>query len=455
MTSKPNKYQATIFFVALFTLIPLWNIPHTIAGRYACEGVLLLSVLFYKPEWKLFFKKNKLLVVFFIYLIFQLVFFSEDLKLAFSNFRAEWMHFILFSIIGAGVGLILGKRDPQKFLLYFGIAFSLPLLIHLTLVVTKGISTGSIPWGYWGINKIHGDFAYPALEAAILFTTYYLYQAKTKAIRIFTTALIVICIASPLIAASRGGVIFTVAGILFTGIAYFFIGAGKGISANKKIIYLICIPILAMGIYKLGVMSDPNRWGGIVSRLSVGFEGDPSQVYCKGIDTLESALRMKGIEITPAIQKGLDSVVDGDGARMMAARSGIALTLQNPMGINQSKQGYQQAIQSYCGATPKIFIAHAHNAWIDTALAIGIPGALLLLFVLMNYAKDGLMAFRKMSVTSAYGLALFSSASMWILRGLLDSTMRDQMLEMQAFILAWLLGTIISQSLIGYQSRSK
>ena len=146
MTPNLKRFQKIVFFAALFTLIPLWNIPHTIAGRYTCEGILLLSVLLYKPEWRIFFQKSKLLVAFFIYLIVQLVFFSENFRLAFSNFRAEWMHFILFSIIGAGTGLLVGNEDSKKFLFYFGTAFSVPLLIHIALFCIKAISIGKMPW---------------------------------------------------------------------------------------------------------------------------------------------------------------------------------------------------------------------------------------------------------------------------------------------------------------------
>jgi len=445
MTANIKRFREIAFFSAIFTLVPLWNIPHTIAGRYICEGILFISVLLYKPEWKLFFQKSKLLLVFFIYLILQLLFFSENFNVAFSNFRAEWMHFILFSIIGAGTGLILGKRDTQKILLYFGIAFSIPLFIHVILFIIKALSTGKIPWGYWGISEIHGDFAYPALEAVILFCTYYILQTKTIYQRYLAIGLIGVCISSPLFATSRGGVGFTLAGILFVVLSHFFLGSGKSLSNSKKILFLLSIPILILGIYKVGVLSDPNRWSGITSRLAIGFEGDPSLVYCEGIETLEAALKEKGVEITPSIQKGLNSIVDGDGTRVMVARSGLALTLHNPMGINQSKQAYQQAIKAHCGSAPKITVAHAHNAWIDTALAIGIPGTILLLMVLINYAKLGYINLSK-SISSPYGMALFASACMWILRGFVDSTMRDQMLEMQAFIFATLLGILVSQN---------
>jgi O-antigen ligase len=117
---------------------------------------------------------------------------------------------------------------------------------------------------------------------------------------------------------------------------------------------------------------------------------------------------------------------------------------ENPMGINGSKQAYQIAITRFCGKPPAIFISHTHNAWIDTSLAIGIPGAILLLLVMLNYGWQGFRMIKQDNQINPFALALFASAGIWILRGVLDSTLRDQMLEMQAFILAFLLATAIN-----------
>lgn len=446
MNIKQGQVQRFLIWPLLFIVIALWNIPHTIAGRYICEGILLITVIASKPNWRIFLSANKPLLIFFGYLFIQLLFFSSDLQLAFSNFRAEWMHFILFSIIGAGIGMTLGSRGTDKTLLYLGIAFSIPLYIHITLSVIKGISLGAIPWRYWGINEIHGDFGYPALQAAILFLTFYLYQAKNKLNKILTIGLISLCIASPLLATSRGGTGFTIAGILFVFISHLVLGKITIVDLKMKLVQLLIIILAVLGIVKLGITVDPDRWGGIFNRFSVGLEGQPTGTYCNGIQYLEQEMRDKGIDITPEIQKGMDSVVDGDGSRMMAARSGMGLMLEHPMGINQSKQAYQTAIIAACKAPPKIFIAHAHNGWIDTALAIGIPGALLLLVTLIQYTRLGWSALKKSDATSPYGMALFASAFMWILRAILDSTFRDQMLEMQAFIFALLLGIILTKS---------
>lgn len=446
MNSKLSQAQKFIIWPLLFTIIALWNIPHTIAGRYICEGLLLIVLIVHKPDWGKFFKANKALLIFFTYLFIQLLFFSTNYQLAFSNFRAEWMHFILFSIIGAGTGLILGRKKASNTLLYLGIAFSIPLYLHLALSVIKGISIGAIPWRYWGINEIHGDFGYPALQASILLLTFYLYQPTKKRAGYLTIGLISICIASPLLAASRGGTGFTIAGILFVFIFFVLLNHTKSINLSKNLFTVLAIIGLGLLTYKVGMVSDPERWGGILSRLSVGLESKPIDVYCKGIQEIERDLAEKGTPITQEVKQLLNSVVDGDGSRMMAARSGLSLMLQHPMGINQSKQAYQTAIIEVCKGNPKIFIAHAHNGWIDTAMAIGIPGALLLLVVMIQYARLGWNALRTSNAATPYGMALFASAIMWMLRGLLDSTFRDQMLEMQAFIFALLLGVILAKT---------
>lgn len=441
-----DQFRKSILFLAFFTLIPLWNIPHTIAARYVCEALVLIVTIFYKPDWKLFFKKNMVLLIFFVYLFIQLLFFSENFKSALSNFRSEWMHFILFSIIGAGVGLILGKRGAEKILLYLGIAFSIPLFIHLLLSFIKGISIERIPWGYWGISETHGDLGYTALQAVILLLTYYLYQAKDKAERYLVLSLILICFASPFLASSRGGVGFIILSLIFITVFHFLIGPEKKISAGRKLLISFAIALSILAIWKAGEIVDPKRWSAnTLSRLSAGLEAKPSTVFCKSTSYPEEAVKQKVTEINPTIQKNLDNIIDGDGSRVVAARFGLMLTLKNFMGIDQSRQAFVIAVDQYCNNNSQISISHSHNAWIDTALAIGIPGAVLLLLVMLKYAKLGYGACSKKTINSPFGVALLASAVIWILRGIIDSTMRDQMLEMQAFILSLLLGILLAE----------
>jgi O-Antigen ligase len=436
-----------LYWLAFFLLIPLWSLPHTIAGRYICEGVLLIIILWSRSNILEALKQFKILPIFFCYLIFQLIFFSSDFKVAFQNFRAEWMHFIIFSIIGIGSGMLIGKTIHRKFLLALGLSFFIPLLIHLTLFLRKFLADGLMPWGYTGLNEIHGDLGYTALQAAIFLSCYFLLQAKSWVEKILIPLACIACVSSPLLAASRGGTGFAALAIIFTGLTYFLL-AKKSILDNKSqniwiIIFLIA---LLLGTYKTAIFSNPERWGGTFSRLSLGFEGNAEDVICSGPLSLKESLQNKGVTITPEIARNLDSINDGDGARIMVARTGALLTLEHPMGINQSKEAYQQAVNELCHGKPKIFISHSHNGWIDTALSIGIPGAILLLILFIRYMKIGYEAMRINNETSIYGLALFVSAWLWLLRGILDSTQRDHMLEIQAFVLALLAGIIFARS---------
>lgn len=446
MSLNLERFKTTALFSLLFILIPLWNIPHTIAGRYICEGLLLVLFFTNKLNWKLFFQENKALALFFAYLFLQLIFFSRDYQAAFSNFRAEWMHFILFSIIGAGAGLFLGKKDSNKTLLFLGVAFSIPLYIHLILFAIKAIATHEIPWRYLGLSEIHGDLGYTALQATIFLMTLCVYQKKFNLRKLSLIFLLIPCIVSPVLAKSRGGILFVIATIIFIFIVD-SINQNKGKVQYFKFLVRGALALtLCLSVYLIGVNTDPTRWNGVASRVSLSLKGNPGEIYCQGIGSLEDTLKREGTQITTSIQKSLDSIVDGDGARVMAARSGAELTLQSPMGIDQSKQAYQQAITKQCNGAPAIFISHTHNAWIDTALAIGIPGAALLFITLLTYMVRGRNALNtNISPIAPYGMALFATSFLWTIRGLLDSVQRDQMLEMQAFVLAMLLGIIVAR----------
>ena len=439
MQLEITKYKEYLFYLLLFCLIQLWTIPHTIAARYVCEGLLLILIFSSRLDWSLVLHKSKLLLLFFAYLLIQLFFFSTDLKTGFKGFKSEWIHFIVFSVIGAGTGLYIAKQKTPNLLLYFGIAFLIVPLVHLILSLVKFVEVGSIPWGYSGINDHHADLGYKTLLASIFISTYLFFETKKKLLTWICILLLIACIASPLIAQSRGGVIFVLLSLLFVFLIFIFVAQSRRSFRLKDFLILIMGLFFVGLIIKSGVSADQNRWGGMLSRALVGFHGDPNLVYCNGIENLRSALREEGIAITPQIEAGIKSVEDGDGARVMAARSGLLMALENPMGINGSKHAYKIAIAQFCQKPPEIFIPHTHNGWIDTALAIGIPGALLLLLIMLNYATQGFRMIRSGSRTNSFAIALFVSAVIWILRGILDSTLRDHMLEMQAFTFALLL----------------
>jgi hypothetical protein len=164
------------------------------------------------------------------------------------------------------------------------------------------------------------------------------------------------------------------------------------------------------------------------------------EIACNGAKSINRYLDSTE-QLNPEIQKQVLSVQDGDGARVIGFVTGFFLTLENPMGIDQSRQGYEIALKRHCNSTPVHELSHAHNGWINTALSIGIPGVMILLLLFFNFILVGY----RVSRSDIYGVALFFFASIWFCRGVLDATMQDQMLEMQAFALALLYGLVINR----------
>ena len=444
MTPTIVKFKDFVFYLALFSLIPLWNIPHTIAARYACEALLLILVLCYPLNWGPIQGRSKLIFVFVIYLLIQIFFFSSDLKVALLSFKSEWMHFILFSLAGAGSGLLIAKKQVSNILFYLGFAFSVPILIYLTLLAIKGFSAGYIPWGYWGLSDTHGDLAYSSLQSVIFLSVFFLCQAKQTSDKLLCVFLLFACVFSVVFAQSRGGLLFIFFSGLLTWITFIFF-AKPNKSLNLKNIALTFLLLTAFAlIAAFGSHHNPQRWLESPIRALSALNSDPFLGLCSTPNTsefndseIQTTLNSEQIEARSRI-------MHGDSARVILAKAGFVLSLDYPLGINGVRGAYQQAIINYCGRLPFVEYSHTHNAWLDTSLAIGIPGAILLLLIMLNYGWQGFKMIGRSKQLNPFALALFISAGVWILRGMLDSSLRDQMLEMQAFILAFLLASAIS-----------
>lgn len=423
-----------IFIVAIMMLPPLWNIPHTILLRHLCGLTLLVVVLMSRPNWKDFFYCNKALILLFLYLIIQLIFFSTDHIAAFRNFKSEWLKFILFALTGIGCGFILSRKKLWYFNLYAGCLFSIPIFIHLGLSLFKGISTGEIPARYWGINETHGDLGYTSIHAVVFLSVYLLFQAKSTLHKLLVSLILIACVLSLLIAGSRAGILFLILTFCFVLVIRIFHAKQSSFSYKRVALLFIGILFLIFSIFQVGSFINPQRWNLNTPKFEIAFKGDAIKINCEGIGVLEKIIEQEGTEFTPQIQSTLDSINGFDGARIVALRSALQLIYNHPMGINQSRLAYDIALEKSCGGKPKIELLNSHNGWADTALGIGVIGALLYFLVLCNFMYTGISVLKhKDPMIVVTGIALLSLGFIWLLRSMFDSAQRDQMLEMQIF----------------------
>lgn len=384
-----------IFWVGLFAAIYIAVLPmaDTIALRNTALLGLLLCLAWQFPNIRSELRFGLPVLLWSAYLfIFPLI--ADDHAVAWSSLAGQWSRGLLAMLAGAGVAALLGRRMGAA-VFYLGVASAVPVLVHLVLFVWKAWASGSIPWGYWGRETHHADLGYAAGHTAIL------------------------------MAAS--------------------IVAGDRKFRPWAMAFILAALMLAVSVLAAFAAKDDSRWSNMATKISAGFLGNPIQIECEGTASVESDIvsRYGAGELSNSV---INSIRDGDGARMVVLRAGMELAVKYPWGSDGSRQGFEKLLRRVC-PSPAISMAHAHNGWIDTLLAIGWIGAFLYLWLLIYFCEQGVTNLRNERTLNEWGLVLIALSLFWIIRGLTDSVFRDHMLEMQGFVLTFALVALQGQNM--------
>jgi drug/metabolite transporter superfamily protein YnfA len=363
-------------------------------------------------------------------LVFPLI--AIDHGVAWQNLGGQWGRGLLAMLIGAGTAAVLSGADRRVGVFHLGVLSAVPLLVHLFLFFSKAWEGGVLPWGYWGRETHHADLGYAAGHTVIFLMA--AIAAGDRKYRLGAMVLVVAVLLSTVFARSRAGSAFAV----FGGVLVLLLAYLKQAPQQRRytLAGLMVFLLAVAGIGALTLKDDP-RWHRMAAELSAGFLGDPIRIECEGVEVIEADIVAQYGAGEQARQL-LDSVRYGDGSRMVVLRAGLALSFKYPLGSDGSRQGFQKLLSQEC-PSPAVIMAHAHNGWIDTLLAIGWLGALLYLLVLLYFLRRGWQSLAGGAGASPWAFVLVAASVFWLVRGLTDSVFRDHMLEMQGFLLAYAL----------------
>lgn len=424
------------FWVSVLAAVYLAVLP--MAGTIALRNLALFALLvlllwhFYRQKPMIDGAPIRSVVPILIWAVYLCVFplLAEPHVEAWRNLWTIWFRGLMALTVGAGVALILFGDRQRGTVLQLGLITTLPILIHLGLVGWRILETSAIPWNYWGRETHHADLGYAAGHAIIFLSVALLTGGVTRPIGV--VALMAASILSVVVAQSRGGVGFAFVGLLLVLAAFFFASGG----GRRGRLLLGLLGVIVFSIAALGFAAKNDaRWLRMADRLSAGFHGDALQIECEGTRQVETELVAKygaGGRTSDLIS----SIQNGDGARTVLLRAGMVLALDHPWGLDGSRQAFNKRLKEYC-PNPAIQMAHTHNGWLDTALALGWIGAALYAWVLINFLRLGLASLKRGGAVSEWALVLVSISAFWILRGFADSVYRDHQLEMQGFVLAY------------------
>lgn len=430
MVDEMSKRSLALAWIGIAAAVYVAVLPmaDTIALRNTALLLLLLLVAQYL--WHERFELVRLAgwpvgVAFVVWSGYLLVFpfaISRDMGVALQSLGGQWGPGVLAVVAGAGAGLAT-RRQPQHLIFWLGVISCIPNLIHIVLFVQDVIQSGQVRLNFWGREAHHADLGYAAGQSVILLTVALLTDGKAR-VRWVAGALIVACISSTVIASSRGGQVFSLLGM---GLAAWAVLRSSGMAFIRKHGVFILLVVVLGGLALAFFVRHDGRWSH-VGMYAKGAEGDALQIACKGMDYIKGEMGVQDDNVAIHILKG-------DGSRLVVLRGALELSKNAPWGVDGSRQAYQKLLNEVC-QDPAYAMAHAHNGWLDTALAIGWLGAALYCWVLLAFAWAGYRAQRTIADANPWAHVLFAVAVFWILRGLTDSVFRDHMLEMQGFILS-------------------
>src|SRR3989338_9017294 len=119
-------------------------------------------------------------------------------------------------------------------------------------------------------------------------------------------------------------------------------------------------------------------------------------------------------------------------SRIARIRAGLSLMADHPLGVGFGRNAFGHAVEQKYG----LRTSHSHSGIIDLGVGIGVPGVLLWLAFLGALLRLGYRGMRESHSFAALAL-LFLTAG-YSFRMLVDSTIRDHMLQMFLFLAAFL-----------------
>jgi O-Antigen ligase len=186
----------------------------------------------------------------------------------------------------------------------------------------------------------------------------------------------------------------------------------------QKLLLVLLLGTVLAGLAYPFVKSDP-RWQTFRETAEIAIKGDPGKAWLLRKDY-------------PLLSNG--QPVEGSAyERISWIKEGIKLSMRYPMGTGFNRNAFSDTLDRDYQLNGLIRGGHSHSGIVDFMIANGIPGALMWLAFLASCAWVGWSMVRKGNV--AQGLTVVFLVTGFFNRGLVDSNIRDHVLQQFLFLL--------------------
>ena len=447
----PNPIWFGMALAALSLLMLVWPMPGTIALRNTLLAVLSLMVLLVSwrsresktaialPKWP-----TRLLILLTLWICIAISEWGQEPALSWREFFPQWVLPLLVSLVGWGLVRWAALCNRQQTLVKtLFLVLLAGVLVQDALSALYFIETGEPPFrqasalyipsiikswqtGAPWIEAFDGSFGEKASFVNNMFVAFVLAEigqrmlTRKRWVQVPNWLLILSLLAAGLSSywlSFRNGNIGLVTLLGFFGMLL-IVAHKDRFRFWQKLLLLFLLMSMLSGLTYLFVKSDP-RWQTFRESAEIAIAGDPGKAWLLRKDY-------------PLLSNGQEVEVSAY-ERISWIKEGLKLSLRYPMGTGFNRNAFSDTLDRDYQLNGLIRGGHSHSGIVDFMVANGIPGALLWLAFLASCAWVGWRMVREGNV--AQGLTVVFLVTGFFNRGLVDSNIRDHVLQQFLFLL--------------------
>ena len=440
-----NRLITNAGFLLLGFLFFIWPVPGTISIRDISIFLVFIIFLYSALSTKPLYLKTKelappfvMLAILTVWILLEAFFISKDTAWSLKEISGQWLMPLLVFVTAA-----LAAVSVEKGTFFKGwnimTLFFLILLAHILYVDLYAIymfaRTSVLPtWvaGFTG-GKDKSSYLSHFLLMIVCVEIYFRTLQRKGYLAINNSMLclaLLLTLVSIYLEAVRNGTVAAVL-LLFAFIMLYFFKSDRSMRKLALMSSVIVLLLVFGYISSISPKSEQrHRWKTFLETVPLALDTQNNKAWLN-----------PNKYPYPKLKSG-EAVHGSNYERIAWIKEGVVLVMENPLGVGFGRNAFGHAVKSKYPAED-VIAAHSHSGIVDLAVGTGIPGLLLWVLFIGCLMLRSIEKFRNQE--SYYGLLLFFITADFTMRSLVDSILRDHMLQMFMFFAGLLYVLMLSE----------
>jgi len=425
-------------FLLLGLLFFIWPIPGTITVREI--SIFLLFVIFMYSAGSagpLFLKTKEfaapfvILALLTIWIISAAIFISTETLWSLKEVQGQWLIpllvFVTAALAAASVeeGAFLKSRNIMTMFFFILLAHILYVDLYAIYMYARTSALPAFVAGFTG-GKDKSSYLSHFLLMMLCVEIYFRTRQKKGFLpvnNLFLFLSMLLTLSSIYLESVRNGTVSAVLLLLVFTWLYF---SKSGGGMRKLALMSSVIVLLLLFGYESSISSyseQRHRWKTFLETLPLA------------LDTQNNKGWLNPHKYPYPKLKNGETVHGSNYERIAWIKEGVILVWEYPLGVGFGRTAFGHALHKKYGEE-SVRNTHSHSGIVDLAVGTGVPGLLLWVLFIGCLMQRSIEKFRNQE--SYYGLLLFFITADFTMRSVVDSVLRDHMLQMFMFLAGFL-----------------